>query len=39
MNIAHELEYLGFELHKDYDVRPAGGATLESLVGSSWTGN
>jgi hypothetical protein len=33
MDIAHELAYLGFKLHEDFDVRPVGGATLESPMG------
>jgi hypothetical protein len=32
MDIAHELTYLGFQWHKDFDLRPARAAALSSVV-------
>ncbi len=32
VEIAHELTYLGFERHKDFDLRPAGSAVLPLVM-------
>ncbi len=34
MDIVHELEHLGFALHRDFDLRPARDRGIEGLVKS-----